>query len=494
VVVPSASVRTELALSLDRNGARPLFLQIARAIVDDICRGRLKPGDRLPGTRTLARSLGVNRITVLTAYDELAAEGWIAVRAASGARVSDDLPEPDRRRRTRPAPRAALPAAAAYDLAPAPQVDYAPESLADGLLVFGASAPDARLLPVEPLARAYRRVLRASGGTLLSYAPGRGHPDLRRALAAMLSATRALACTADHIVVTRGSQMALSLIARTLVRPGDLVAVEDVGYRHAWESFRHAGAALAPVRVDAAGLDVAALERLIGAKPVRAVYVTPHHQFPTLVTLAAERRMRLLELARQHRIAIVEDDYDHEFHYDGRPILPLASLDRAGQVIYVGTLSKVLAPGLRIGYVVAPPDVLQRLEAHRKFVDIQGDQAVEAAVADLMEDGEIERHVRRVRRHYLRRRDLLVEALQRSLGSAVSFTVPPGGIALWVRVARGIDVDAWAARALRAGVFFQTARAFTFDRKPRPFARLGFAAMNETELREAVARLRRALG
>src|SRR6185436_2931914 len=158
------------------------------------------------------------------------------------------------------------------------------------------------------------------GGTLLSYAPGRGHPSLRRALAAMLSPTRALACTADNIVVTRGSQMALSLIARTLVRPGDVVAVEDFGYRHAWESFRQAGAALAPVRVDHAGLDVAALERLMASTPVRAVYVTPHHQFPTLVTLSAERRMRLLDLARQHRMAIVEDDYDHEFHYDGRPI------------------------------------------------------------------------------------------------------------------------------------------------------------------------------
>src|SRR6185295_3312212 len=153
----------ELPLALDRTAARPLFLQIARAIVDEICRGRLKPGDGLPGTRTLARALGVNRITVLTAYDELAAEGWITVRAGSGARVSDELPEPDLRRRTRPAPRAALPSAAAYDLPPAPVVEYAPESLADGLLVFGASAPDARLLPVEPLARAYRRALRSSG-------------------------------------------------------------------------------------------------------------------------------------------------------------------------------------------------------------------------------------------------------------------------------------------------------------------------------------------
>jgi GntR family transcriptional regulator/MocR family aminotransferase len=484
-------MRSELTLTLDRNDAtRPLFLQIARTVVDEVCRGRLRPGDRLPGTRTLARSLGVNRITVLTAYDELAAEGWITVRPASGARVSDDLPEPDLRWKRTPAPRVAAPVSAGYDLTPGPTVEYAPESLADGLLVFGASAPDARLLPVEPLARAYRRVLRRHGGQALSYAPARGHPKLRAALAAMLSSTRGLACGADQVFVTRGSQMALTLVAKALVRPGDVIAVENCGYRHAWESFRQAGAILAPVNVDADGIDVAAFERRLSAGPVRAIYVTPHHQFPTLVTLSAQRRVRLLELARRHRIAIIEDDYDHEFHYDGRPVLPMASLDRAGLVIYVGTLSKVLAPGLRIGYIVAPADLLQRIEAHRKFIDIQGDQPVEAAVAELLEEGEVQRHVRRVRRHYLRRRDLLVERLRATMGEAVSFTVPGGGIALWLQVAPGIDVDAWAARALKAGVFFQTARAFTFDRKPRPFARLGFAAMNEAELRVAVDRLR----
>jgi GntR family transcriptional regulator / MocR family aminotransferase len=483
----------DLAFTIERDRSkRPLFLQIARTVVDDICRGRLKPGDRLPGTRTLARSLGVNRVTVLTAYDELAAEGWITVRAASGARVADDLPELTLRHEAGAAPRHAAPLAAAYDLAPSPIVDYAPESLQKGLLVFGASAPDARLLPVEPLARAYRRVLRRSGGRALSYASACGHPRLRAALASMLSSTRALACRPDQVFVTRGSQMALTLVAKALVHPGDVVAVEDFGYRHAWESFRQAGARLAPVPVDRDGVDVAAFERLIASRPVRAIYVTPHHQFPSLVTLSAQRRVRLLELARLHRIAVVEDDYDHEFHYDGRPVLPLASLDRAGVVIYIGTMSKVLAPGLRIGYVVGPTDLLRAIEAHRKFLDIQGDQAVEGAVAELMEEGEVQRHVRRVRRHYQRRRDLLAELLRSSAGDAVSFTVPAGGIALWLQVT-GVDVDAWAARALEAGVFFQTAKAFTFDRKSRPFARLGFASMNEPELRVAVDRLCKAL-
>jgi GntR family transcriptional regulator/MocR family aminotransferase len=484
----------ELAFAVQRDHSKqPLFLQIARTVVDDICRGRLKPGDRLPGTRTLARTLGVNRVTVLTAYDELSAEGWITVRPASGARVSDALPEAKVRQHRRPGPRVNAPASAGYDLPDPPIVDPAVDTLAGDLLVFRASAPDLRLLPVEPLARAYRRVLRASGGLALGYGSGRGHIRLRGALASMLSSTRGLACTADQVFVTRGSQMALTLAAKALVRPGDVVAVEEIGYRHAWESFRQAGATLMPIPVDADGLDVAALERLVRARPVRAVYVTPHHQFPTLVTLSAERRVRLLELARAHRIAIVEDDYDHEFHYDGRPVLPLASLDRAGVVIYVGTLSKVLAPGLRIGYLVGPPDLLARVEAHREYLDMQGDLAMEAAVADLIEEGDLQRHVRRVRRHYQRRRDLLVELLRASAAGALSFSVPAGGIALWVAVAPHVDVDVWAVRARRHGVAFQTAQSFTFDRGPRPFARLGFASLDESEMRTAVDRLCRAL-
>jgi GntR family transcriptional regulator / MocR family aminotransferase len=253
--------------------------------------------------------------------------------------------------------------------------------------------------------------------------------------------------------------------------------------------FRQAGATLAAVRVDAHGLDVDALEHLAATQRITAVYVTPHHQFPTTVTLSAQRRVRLLDIAVRHRMAIIEDDYDHEFHYDGRPVLPLASLDRAGVVIYVGTLSKVLAPGLRIGYVVGPPTLLESIAAHREFLDIQGDHAIEGAVAALIDEGEVQRHVRRVRREYRHRRDLLVELLKRQAGGMLTFNVPAGGIALWVRVSDTVDVERWHARARSRGITFQTARSFTFDRRPRPFARLGFATLDDDELCEAVGRL-----
>jgi GntR family transcriptional regulator/MocR family aminotransferase len=480
----------EFGLDVSRGSPRPLFIQIAAAIVDDILRGRLRPGDALPGTRVLAASLGVNRITVLTAYDELAAEGWITIAPARGAYVSNELPEATGRSRSR-LREVGLPAPS-YPLPPPVDLSVRWPEVKPGVLALN-SAPDMSLLCTEPLLRAYRRILRRGVGTLLAYGPSEGHAALRTAIARMLSASRAIPAGADEILITQGSQMALSLVARALLRRGDTVAVEGIGYPYAWQAFALAGATLAPVPVDADGLDVEALARLTAKRRINAVYVTPHHQFPTTVTLSAARRVALLELAAARRFVIIEDDYDDGFHYEGGPVLPLASLDRAGVVVYVGTFSKIFAPGIRIGYVAAHRSVIQRLAGLRAFTDIQGDHTLEAALADLIEDGELQRHVRRVRQAYRARRDLFAELLRHSLGSAVSFDVPRGGVALWAGVAPDIDVDLWLGESVKLGVSFLTAKSFTFERRPGPFARLGFASQHQEGLRAAVAKLAAAL-
>jgi GntR family transcriptional regulator/MocR family aminotransferase len=480
----------EFGLALERGSNRPLFLQIASAIAEDICRGRLKPGDALPGSRVLAKSLRVNRVTVLTAYDELAAEGWIVTERAKGVRVSEQIPEssiagadPER------APRGLAPRI--YRVPPAPSVHRWPAPR-PGMLLLN-SWPDSRLVRIEPLVRAYRRVLRSRGKHLLAYGDPLGHPALRAAIAQMLATSRGLAVTAENVMITRGSQMGLTLVARGLLGPDRAIAVEGVGYPHAWHAFTLAGAVVVPVPVDSEGLDVAALARIAESRSIDAVYVTPHHQFPTTVTLCASRRAQLLDLARSHRWLVIEDDYDDAFHFEGRPVLPLASLDRAGVVIYLGTLSKVFAPGIRMGYVVAPADVLDQLAAHRQFIDVHGDAAIEAAVAELLNESEVQRHVRRVKRIYHSRRDLLADLLRGMPGAPLSFDVPAGGTALWVRMAASRDVDEWASAALTQGVAILTARTFAFDGRRRPFARIGYAYVNEPEIRLAVERLTAAL-
>jgi GntR family transcriptional regulator/MocR family aminotransferase len=337
-----------------------------------------------------------------------------------------------------------------------------------GELVLSGGMPDIRLVPMAALARAYRRGLRRKGRELLGYGDPRGHVRLRAALAEMLTTTRGVAAGADDILVTRGSQMAIHLATRTLLGPGDRIAVESWGYMPAWETFRAAGAELLPVPVDGDGIVVDELERIVKRRAIRAVYVTPHHQYPTTVVLTAARRLQLLELARRHRFAVIEDDYHHEFQYEGRPVLPLASADPYGVVCYLGSLSKVLAPGLRIGFLVGPRPLLERAAAHRLYLDRQGDLAVEHAVAELLEDGELQRHTRRARRVYLGRRDLFCAELTRRLGDALRFAPPAGGMAVWARARRGLDVDAWSARARARGAVFLTGRSFAYDGRARP--------------------------
>lgn len=486
----------EFTVELDPGGDLPVFLQIARALAAAIRGARLRPGDPLPSSRSLATRLGVHRNTVLAAFDELRAEGWIEALPARRTQVAMALPSPRAAaggRRGAEEGRGEGRAREPGFEVPAMPLRPRPPTPPAGAMVLAGGAPDLRLVPKAALARAYRRALLRRGDQLLEYGDPQGLPELRAEVAAMLRAERGLSIGTDELIITRGSQMALALAAQVLLRPGDVVAVEAMGYRPAWDALAATGAELVPVAVDEDGLDVEALAALARRRRLRAVYLTPHHQFPTTALLAAPRRLRLLEMAAAGRFAVLEDDYDNELHYAGRPVLPLGSADRAGVVVYLGTLSKILAPGLRVGFLVAPPAIIARAAALRERVDRQGDLVVEAALAELFEDGEVLRHARRMRRIYLGRRDALVAALAARLAGAVSCSPPQGGMALWARVDPAIDVDAWAERAAAAGVVVATGRAFAFDGLPRPGIRIGFGRWREEELRLAVDRLAAAL-
>jgi GntR family transcriptional regulator/MocR family aminotransferase len=463
--------------------SEPIFGRIASQIASDIREGRLVPGERLPGSRALARLLHVGRDTVLAAYRDLEAQGWIASESRRGTIVAD-VPESHAKTAS------GLSKRLGFDIDDGPEaLPAAPEKVPGAIALFGG-VPDLRLVPAELVARAYRRAVRRHARSVLGYsADPRGHERLRTAIARLLRQRRGIVATADEILVTRGSQMAIHLFARAIVRPGDTVAVEALGYRPAWAILERAGAKLVGIPVDGEGIDVATLENV--RRNVRAVYVTPHHQYPTTAVLTAARRVRLLELAKRNRMAILEDDYDHEFHYEGRPVLPLASADANGSVVYVGTLSKILAPGLRLGFVAAPKPLVDRLARERFLVDRQGDLALELAVAELIEDDELGRHARKMKRAYLSRRDALAEALAKI--PTLSFRVPSGGMAMWATVDPSIDVDAWSRRAEKAGVLFQPGSTFALAKKKIHAARFGFAMCTEAEIATAGERLKRSL-
>ena len=476
---------------LDPRSDDPVYLQIAQALMREIHDGRFGPGESLPGYRRLAEQLGVSRNTVMAAYAELRAEGWMVSTPGEGSAVSARLPAhlPGRG-----------PPQGAASIAPGPAIGFdlagaapsTPPHPAGRLLEVASGLPDPRLLPGAALARAYRRALTPARASARAADP-QGHPRLREALAHLLARGRGIPGSAEDVLVTRGTQMALFLVAQALFTPGDAVAVEAMGGRGAWEAFARAGARCLPVPVDEAGLRVEELEPVLRAGGLRAVLVTPQRQYPTLAILSPERRARLLALARRHRFAVIEIDQDSEFQFDGRALAPLAAGEAPGLVVHLGTLSKIFSPDLRLGFVHAPAPLIARMRELRATFDRHGDPVLERAMAELMEDGEIQRHLNRMVQVYRRRRDALCAALARELPAAVSVQPPAGGLALWVGVQHGIDVDRWAARALERGVAFQPGRRFAFDGGPVAGMRLGFSGYPEPQLEDVASRLRAAL-
>lgn len=485
-----------LSIRIDRQAPTPLGQQIVHAVIDEIRAGRLKPGTLLPSTRELAEGLAVNRKTLVTAFAELEAQGWLTCEARRGTFVAEHLPLLEvpqaRRRPTRPTP--AVEAPYLRTLRPLRQ---APPLVADlrpaGMLAFDDGAPELRHVPIDALARAYRDGLRSTlQRRRLGYGDPQGSQALRKALAAMLNAERGLTTSADNLCLTRGSQNGIHVVAQTLVAPGDTVVFERLSYPPAREAFRRAGAEIAAVGVDDQGLVVDDLERLCRRRTVRAVYVTPHHHFPTTVCLSPERRMRLMRLAAQCGFAIVEDDYDHDFHFTHQPMLPLAAFDDTGSVIYVGSMSKLLSPSLRIGYVSAPRAVIDRMASAVLTIDRQGDPAMEAAMAEFIDAGELHRHTRKMLKLYAERRERLAEFLHRHLGSRIEMIRPDGGLAYWVKLP-DVDTDALLAHAHRHRLHVQSPRAFTADGQAVSALRLGFASLDVDELRLATRRLAAAL-
>ncbi len=487
-----------LTIVLERTAGVALHLQLVQAIIQEIQRGRLLPGAALPGSRTIADALSLNRKTVVQAYDELLAQGWIETQARRGAFVSARLPAPMIEKINKAA--APIPDSFVKSLPPNGLSAFL-ESIAEkpGAIRFSDGVPDARLVPFDVLSRAYRRaLLHSARANRLAYDDSRGNLLLRDAIADMLRAERGMSVTNTQICVVRGSQMGIYLSARLLAikekfvnevaTSSGCVVMEDLGYPPAREAFASFGVAIEYIAQDCAGMDLDALEALCHQRNVSAVYTTPHHQFPTTVMLSVERRIRLLELARRYDFLIIEDDYDHEFHFSHNPMLPLASMDTDGRVIHIGSLSKVLAPGLRLGYIAAPEAVINRCMNEIMLIDRQGNALTELAVAELMRTGEIKRHVRRALKIYKERRDYAVQRVSELIPSA-TFTIPAGGLALWLELDVRIDMQRLQRDALKQGVAILPGQLFSGTGRAIPALRLGYASLNQQELESGLAAL-----
>jgi GntR family transcriptional regulator/MocR family aminotransferase len=482
------------ALHLDLAAAEPLYQQLYAEIRAAILAGRIAPGTRLPSTRSLAASLEVARATVVSAFEQLMAEGYLEGRSGSGTFVARDLPD-DLLHAGAPAvatrPAGAVPpglsrrgqalAAARVGASPLGQGPPRP---------FQYGAPDAAGLPLELWSRLAARHYRSPSPELLTYGDPAGYRPLREAVAAYLAAARGVRCTPEQVVIVSGSQQGLDLAARLLLDPGEQAWVEDPGYLGARGALEAAGAALVPVPIDAEGLDVAAGARL--APQARLAYVTPSHQFPLGATMSLPRRLALLAWARAAGAWVLEDDYDSEYRYAGRPLAALQGLDDAGRVIYIGTFSKVLFPSLRLGYLVAPPALAGAFAAARALADRHPPGVLQAVLADFIAEGHFVRHIRRARERYAERQEALVHALA-PLADRLETTPAAAGMHLVGMLPPGADDRAVAEAASRHGVYTTPISAYALRPLPRGGLLLGYSAFTPPQLREAAARLGRAL-
>ncbi|MCG5215296.1 MocR-like pyridoxine biosynthesis transcription factor PdxR [Streptosporangium soli] len=449
--------------------AGQIYQQIRAAVLD----GRLRHGEPLPATRELARRLAVSRNTVSTAYDRLAAEGFVEGRTGAGTFVrADALPLA----RPRPGHGRLRPRAVWQGISTPRGLDRRPE------YDFRPGLPDVRMFPYEAWRRLVSRELRGSAVGTGMYGDPLGHAGLRAAIARHVGVARAVRADPGAVVVTSGAQQAIDLIGRVLLEPGDRVAVEDPGYPPPRLLFQSMGLRVTPVPVDGEGLVVDALPA-----DARAVYVTPSHQFPLGMPMSLGRRMALLAWAEERGAAVIEDDYDSEFRYGGRPIEPLQNLDRSGRVLYVGSFSKVMLPTLRLGFLVAPPALLPALGAAKYVTDWHTRLPGQAALAGFIDEGLLARHVRRMRTEYEARHRRVVERLAGPLdlvasaaGLHTSGFLPEGGPPV-------------ARRAREAGIGLMTLSDFAV-RPARPGLVIGYGAIPLDRIDDGLTRLLSIIG
>lgn len=472
---------------IDRKSSIPIFIQLANSVIDLIKKGQLKSGYQLPASRDMASMLKLNRTTVIAAYEELQVQGWVETIKRKGNFVSMHLPitkpksfqGPTSTHSTVKQPNKF------YRTIAAPQ--YETRNLKSQQLMINDGYPDARIAPLDSIIDRYRFLSKRMNTHAKLLSEGSfGSSLLRTELATFLSKTRALNIKAEQVLVTHGAQLAISIAASIILRPGSTVIVGELNYVLADRLFEQLGAKLIKVKVDQDGLDVEAIENICKQSKPSLLYIIPHHHHPTTVTLSAERRIKLLDIIRRYQVPVIEDDYDYDFHYDNAPILPLASAEHNGYVLYIGSISKALSPTIRLGYIVGGEDFVWQASRFKQVLEIRGDVLLEESVAHLFTTGEMQRHLRRSVNVYKKRRDQFCDLFQSSVGDIANFNVPNGGMAVWSIFDSEYSIPKLAERLAAKGVFLNDGALLKYKDDVNGI-RLGFASLNANEM-EAFAK------
>ncbi|GBF27369.1 HTH-type transcriptional regulatory protein GabR [bacterium MnTg02] len=476
------------AIDLDSCGTVPLYRQIYEQLREAILTGTLKPGTKVPPSRVMAQELGLSRTTIINAVDQLVAEGYLGARQGSGTFVTGWQRELEGRK-PESATRSSPPARHSFvskqwklrlAQGKATERPSKPRPLRPGI-------PDLDEFPAILWARLMRRASLAQSADAAGYGFLSGHPDLRTALAGHLTEYRLVDTSPGDIIVTSSAQAALDLISRLLIEPDDPVWIEDPGYRGARSAFLNAGAKLIPIPVDGDGM---APDRAPSPPTPKLIYVTPSHQYPLGHTLSLARRLEILELAEAANAIIIEDDYDSEFHYEGRPIAALQGLRKSSNVIYVGTFSKALLPGLRLGYMAVPPALTSAIKALQRSTGHYASAGLQIAAAEFINAGHYRSHVRRMQSLYHKRRDTLISAIDSELPGLLTPLRPQGGMQLAGFLPKRRDDTALAEMLIKEGVEVDPLSSFFIGRPKQRGFLMGYAAWPEDQIEHAIKTMR----
>ncbi|WP_333662678.1 PLP-dependent aminotransferase family protein [Chishuiella changwenlii] len=473
-------------IQLDTSAERAIYLQLSDAILLLIKKGNLRSGQKLISSRDLAKLVGINRITVSKAFEELQMQGWLESFVGKGTFVSSHIPEIEPTKLQQDTINKGQ-KIAGFSLNEKQYLSN-PYFVPNATYHLDDGYPDPKLAPLKELYRAYRNQLTRSGiyQKFGSYGSPDGSEFYKQALSRYLNETRGLNTTEENILSVRGTLMGINLVCTALIKSGDVVVSGIPGWQRAEHNFLHAKANHIGIPVDEHGLVVDELKKICKQKKVRMVYVTPHHHYPTTVSLRIDRRLELLRLANEYGFIIFEDDYDFDFHYAHRPLLPLASADENGMVIYCGSFSKSFSPAFRMGYLVASENVIKHLANVRMLLDRQGDHILDNAMAELLNDGTVQRYVRKALTIYEERRDYFCNLLSNELDEVVNFTIPDGGMTVWTKFDKRINLDILSQKAYEKGLYISDGKMHQYSTYNENAIRLGFASSSIEQLADSV--------
>ncbi|MET2985307.1 MocR-like pyridoxine biosynthesis transcription factor PdxR [Aureibaculum conchae] len=481
------------SIQFDRKCNQALYLQLSNQIIQLIKDQTLVPNTKLPGSRTLAEQLNVHRKTIVACYEELLLQGWVESIPKKGTFVLSNLPLLQRQK---------LKDTNGVDLKKNAGFSFYKNSIfpeksvkkEEGFMYFNDGISDGRLTPIDEISRTYRRISSKKWAfEHLSYGSTYGNDALREVLVDYLNASRGLHISKENILITRGSQMGIWLSSQLLLQKNDTIVVGSTNYSAANATFLYQNAKIERVSVDEHGLVTDEIEKLCKRQQIKAVYVTSHHHHPTTVTLCAERRIHLLNLANQYDFAIIEDDYDYDFNYNHAPILPLASHDTNGNVIYIGSVCKTVAPVYRIGYLIASKAFVDEAAKLRGYLDRQGDALLELTFADFIKSGDLDRHIRKVMKIYKQRRDLFCKLLKDELGSFFQFEIPKGGMAVWIQLNSNYSWATIAEVARTHKLEIGAWQRYDSAKIGHNCIRIGFASYDEEEIYELIHRFKKTM-